>query len=178
MAYRGTSLIRNSDLKAGAHLLHDLSLFELCIREEEDVVLPDRRLRTARHGAVRGGGESRRRKTPGTARHGAARLPGRAQHAVLPLDRVLPLDLRAEKIAWTARQPHGKAAPRRRRRGAARSPPARDFFVDNLLVRIHFIIVMIRWTGLAPWELEFPFPGRLISTFIGCPIAACSRPVR
>ena len=28
----------------------------------------------------------------------------------------------------------------------------RDFFIDNLLVRIHFIIVMIRWTGLAPWE--------------------------
>ena len=26
-------------------------------------------------------------------------------------------------------------------------PPA---FIDNLLVRIHFIIVMIRWTGLAP----------------------------
>ena len=26
----------------------------------------------------------------------------------------------------------------------------------NLLVRIHFIIVMIRWTGLAPWEFEFP----------------------
>ena len=24
----------------------------------------------------------------------------------------------------------------------------RDFFIDNLLVRIHFIIVMIRWTGL------------------------------
>jgi len=24
--------------------------------------------------------------------------------------------------------------------------------IDNLLVRIHFIIVMIRWTGLAPWE--------------------------
>jgi len=31
--------------------------------------------------------------------------------------------------------------------------------MDNLLVRIHFIIVMIRWTGLAPWEFEFPFPG-------------------
>ena len=29
------------------------------------------------------------------------------------------------------------------------------------LVRIHFIIVMIRWTGLAPWEFEFPFPGGL-----------------
>ena len=23
----------------------------------------------------------------------------------------------------------------------------REFFIDNLLVRIHFIIVMIRWTG-------------------------------
>jgi len=31
----------------------------------------------------------------------------------------------------------------------------REFFIHNLLVRIHFIIVMIRWTGLAPWE----FPG-------------------
>ena len=28
----------------------------------------------------------------------------------------------------------------------------REFFIDNLLVRIHIIIVMIRWTGLAPWE--------------------------
>jgi len=28
-----------------------------------------------------------------------------------------------------------------------------SFFIDNLLVRIHFIIVMIWWTGLAPWEL-------------------------
>jgi len=33
----------------------------------------------------------------------------------------------------------------------------RDIFIDNLLVRIHFIIVMIRWTGLAPWEFELPF---------------------
>ena len=32
--------------------------------------------------------------------------------------------------------------------------------------RIHFIIVMIRWTGLAPSEFEFPFPGSLISTFL------------
>ena len=37
----------------------------------------------------------------------------------------------------------------------------RDFFIDNLLVRIHSIIVMIRWTGLALWEFEFPFPGSL-----------------
>jgi len=41
-------------------------------------------------------------------------------------------------------------------------------FIDNLLVRIHFIIVMMRWTGLAPEEFEFPFPGSLISTFL-CP---------
>jgi len=27
----------------------------------------------------------------------------------------------------------------------------RELFIDNLLVRIHFTIVMIRWTGLAPW---------------------------
>ena len=42
----------------------------------------------------------------------------------------------------------------------------REFFIDNLLVRIHFITVMIRWTGLAPWEFEFPFPGSLTSTFL------------
>ena len=42
----------------------------------------------------------------------------------------------------------------------------REFFIDNLLVRIHFIIEMIWWTGLAPWEFEFPFPGSLISTFL------------
>ena len=42
----------------------------------------------------------------------------------------------------------------------------RVFFIDNLLVRVHFIIVMIRWTGLAPWEFEFPFPGSRTSTFI------------
>jgi len=42
----------------------------------------------------------------------------------------------------------------------------REFFVDNLLVRIHFIIEMIWWTGLAPWKFEFPFPGSLISTFL------------
>jgi len=35
-----------------------------------------------------------------------------------------------------------------------------------LTIRIHFIIVMIGWTGLAPWEFEFPVPGSLISTFL------------
>ena len=53
-----------------------------------------------------------------------------------------------------------------------RSPAASRVFidlterVDNLLVRINFIIVMIKWTGLEPWELEFPFPGSLTSTFL------------
>ena len=42
----------------------------------------------------------------------------------------------------------------------------REFCIDNLLVQIHFIIVMIGWTGLAPWEFEFPFPGSLTSTFL------------
>ena len=42
----------------------------------------------------------------------------------------------------------------------------REFFVDNLLVRIHFIIVMTRWTSLAPLEFEFPFPGSLTSIFL------------
>ena len=42
----------------------------------------------------------------------------------------------------------------------------RDLFIDNLLVQIHYDIVMIRWTGLAPWEFEFPFPGSLTSSFL------------
>ena len=33
----------------------------------------------------------------------------------------------------------------------ASSVSQREFFIDNLVVRIHFIIVMIRWTSLAPW---------------------------
>jgi len=45
-------------------------------------------------------------------------------------------------------------------------PAQREFFIDNLLGRIHCSIVMIRWTGLAPWEFEFPFPGCLTSTFL------------
>ena len=39
------------------------------------------------------------------------------------------------------------------------TPPAEresEFFIDHLLVRIHYIIVMIKWTGLVPWEFEFP----------------------
>ena len=43
----------------------------------------------------------------------------------------------------------------------------RKFFIYNILVRIYFTIVMIRWTDLAPWGLEFSFPGSLTSTFLG-----------
>jgi len=28
----------------------------------------------------------------------------------------------------------------------------REFCIDNILVPIHYIIEMIKWTGLAPWE--------------------------
>ena len=41
----------------------------------------------------------------------------------------------------------------------------REFFIDNLLVRIHRCFCC---TGLAPWEFESPFPGSVISTFLGC----------
>ena len=37
----------------------------------------------------------------------------------------------------------------------------REFFADNLLVRIHYITEMIWWTGLAPCEFDFPFSGSL-----------------
>ena len=43
----------------------------------------------------------------------------------------------------------------------------REFSIDNLLVRIHFIMVMIMWTGLAPWEFDFLPPDSLTSTFLG-----------
>ena len=42
---------------------------------------------------------------------------------------------------------------------------AREFVIDNILVRIRIIIEVIWWTGLAPWEVEFPSPGNLISIF-------------
>ena len=52
----------------------------------------------------------------------------------------------------------------------------REFFIDNQLVRIHYIIVMIRWTGLAPWEFELPFQGGLTSTFLRVAHISQSRP--
>ena len=62
--------------------------------------------------------------------------------------------------------PHSYSKTHRRFTSVWLTVPAIYIFIDNLLVRIHFFIVMIRWTGLTPWKLEFPFPGRLISTFL------------
>jgi len=56
-------------------------------------------------------------------------------------------------------QPTRPSLPRARRPRARPSTCSERVLIDNLLVRIHFIIVMIRWTGLTPWEFEFPFPG-------------------
>ena len=60
----------------------------------------------------------------------------------------------------------GRRNAEARRRAHSTLQRQREFFIDNLLVRIHFIIVMIRWTGLAPWKCEFPFPRSLTSTFL------------
>ena len=86
-------------------------------------------------------------------------------HHVQPLSRADSEDQedRVERHgAQALRSEGGDGAPAPLRRGLSE----RQFFIDNLLVRIHFIIVMIRWTGLAPWEFEFPFPGSLTSTFL------------
>jgi len=44
----------------------------------------------------------------------------------------------------------------------------KELFIDNLLARVHLIIVMIRWTGLAPWELEFAIDLEKSSPSSGC----------
>ena len=40
---------------------------------------------------------------------------------------------------------------------APRLPGETEFFIDNLLVRVLFIIEIIGWTGLEPWEFELSF---------------------
>jgi len=75
-------------------------------------------------------------------------------------------ETRVQGSSWLAPASSSGARPRATRPPPALPAPEREFFSGNLLVRIHFIIVMIRWTGLAPWEFEFPFPGSLTSTFL------------
>ena len=50
--------------------------------------------------------------------------------------------------------------------GSHAAATSRHGIIANLIYRIHFIFKMIQWTGLAPWELEFPFPGSFISTLL------------
>jgi len=59
--------------------------------------------------------------------------------------RVALLNRRFPRRAERAVMQHARGSPH---------PTQREFFIDNLLVRIHFIIVTIRWTGLAPSEFE------------------------
>ena len=59
----------------------------------------------------------------------------------------------------------------------------REFFIGNLLVRIHFSIEMIRWTGLALWEFSFsrePYTYPQIGDgSYGCEcVLACEGPTR
>ena len=73
--------------------------------------------------------------------------------------------------------------PPRWRGGASanRAPPSapqeastndaeREFVINNLLVRIHSIIEMLWWTGLAPWEFISTFleQGRRMAMGFGC----------
>ena len=51
----------------------------------------------------------------------------------------------------------------------------REFFIDYLLVHVHRCFGC---TGLAPWEFESPFPGSLISTFLGVTLGRFGLAVR
>ena len=51
-------------------------------------------------------------------------------------------------------------------RAAGGNSRQREFFLDNLLVRIHLIMEVIRWTGIAPWKFEFYSSGSLASSFL------------
>ena len=80
--------------------------------------------------------------------------------------RVYQIDKRDIKLTHTTVyqvDKYDKWRVRTRREGALE----REFFTDDLLVRVHSIIMMSKWTGLAPWASELPFPGSLISTFLG-----------
>ena len=53
---------------------------------------------------------------------------------------------------------------------------SRRFEESSFLTTHRLIIVMIVWTGLAPWDFEFPFSGSLTSTFRRFePSSSCSR---
>ena len=92
---------------------------------------------------------------------------------------------RAETTVLPPARPEGgncRPNPNAPRRGAARglhlrgrARVEREFFIDNLLVRIHVILEMFWWIGLAPWEFELPFPGSRLSTFLVLSLLLLSR---
>ena len=82
-----------------------------------------------------------------------------------PASRAPPLSP-SRQTPRAARRYHGAAAGLGRAQDGGCCGRQEGLRIDNLLVRTHFIIVMIRWTGLAPWESESPFPGSLTSTFL------------
>ena len=51
----------------------------------------------------------------------------------------------------------------------------KEFITENLQVRISFIIVMIRWTGLAPWDFNSLFQVALYLP-AGCRLKAIRPP--
>jgi len=82
--------------------------------------------------------------------------PRRSLSLKLNDTKVYEPQIRAHDVGGTAAAAlHGVVPHVRSRRHVFGRPPT-EFFIDKLLVRIHLIIVMIKWTGLAPWEFEFP----------------------
>ena len=65
-----------------------------------------------------------------------------------------------------------------RQRARRSSVSGRELFIENLLV----IIEMIWWTGLAPWEFEYPFSCSFTSTVLAVearvPVQAPVVPIR
>ena len=57
-----------------------------------------------------------------------------------------------------------------RRDGGARKPDSVDVTFDKGLVNER----EFRWTGLAPWEFELPFPGSLTSTCLESLVNPCT----
>ena len=103
------------------------------------------------------------RAAPGPTRFGKLRLGGARESG----DWLKPRGREREREAAATAQPAGYGGGGDQE-GGVRGVPSRDsghrhehlvegvrkreFVIDNLLVRIRYIIVMIRWTGLAPWE--------------------------
>ena len=108
--------------------------------------------------------------SPHSWSHQLLQVPLQRDHRRVIIRSVRGCELRPEFLGRqrAARLVVPRLPPRRLAPAQPRSRE-RELCIGNLLVRIHFIFEMIRWTGLAPWEFEFPFPGSLTSTFLEFP---------